>query len=430
MNREQESTEEADFEDVLDKGRSDEIRNDQYLVPHLQNLNNEQRSQKATQKVKKGSQIAPMNVEEEPQTLEEWNEIYLDKNHKQFPEAHLRSIVKEKINRMKLTINEVNNYSQEGLIGGDSTHLALKNPKSFLIGTSRKGIKVFENDAQIFSGRLSRDGHDELYDAVYIASLTSYFLLSDSRIYRKDICTNPPHLFMSFNNDSKNCTFLRFSTIHQRLLITRDGKDISIINPRTRKIEVVFSKRVGKKIKDFQLIGELEDRGVTVTEYGYIVLYSLIFGKKRGFMTFYNCRLVQEGDGYPQSIAVCDKNQYLFVLIAPKYNYLSRVIILKLTNGSRLHAASAVKCSQNIGRNFACEIYGYIGSHILFFGLSRKKNGLVKIYGFDTEKGKWNELIGKKMTHKQHKPLRMHRLGDKFYYTGNLGKLLVLSLNV
>ena len=324
----------------------------------------------------------------------------------------------KQIDRLKLTVEIVKDCKEEGVIGGHWTHLALKSQNSYLICTFLKGLKIIENGSQIFSRMLTQN-YNIILDAVYIACLNCYLIASNSKLYRKDINNKPPYFFMSVQCGFKPGAYLRYSKVNQRLVINKDSTNICVVNPSTRKIEVELKKSVGSYIIDFRLFGDWENRVISVTKDGYVILYNLDCDQKRGQVdSHYKIKMIEERREWPGSLAVCKRNLYVFVEIGA--GYCSRNVILKL----RQEGLVQIACIDQ----YALESFGYIESHILWVGLSWSSNGPVQIFDYDTENGEFNELVDKRVSHQEYLPYKLHRLGDSLFYAGKKGKFMSLRL--
>ena len=174
------------------------------------------------------------------------------KRKDELSEAQLETLSRNKINKIRPKIKTIKNVWQEGLIGVWSTHLALKNPTSFLVSTFGEGVILVENNAMKYSARLPDDLRT-VTDVVYFPPLNCYFMASRYQLYRKDIDGNPPYFFMEVKCGTRPGGCLRYSHISGRLFINKDHMTISVINPKTKKIEVHWEKTVGENIKDFKL---------------------------------------------------------------------------------------------------------------------------------------------------------------------------------
>ena len=98
---------------------------------------------------------------------------------------------------LQVTVQKVKDCQEEGIIGGSPTHLAMKSASSYLIGTYRKGFKVFEKDSQIYSGMLPKHDQDLLHATYAHPPINCYFLATIKNLYIKKINSKPASLFMN-----------------------------------------------------------------------------------------------------------------------------------------------------------------------------------------------------------------------------------------
>ena len=332
-----------------------------------------------------------------------------------------------KLRDLHVTVKEICNYNEQGIIGGNRTHLALKNLNSYLVGTQLNGIKVIEKGSQVYSSELPEDD-SHLFDTIYYPPEDCYFLASSFRLLRKDIDDQPPYVFMKVRCGIKDGACLIYSSLHQKLIINKDFENIAVINPKKTKIEIEVEKSVGNFILDFRVFGEEDESVVSVTNDGYIILHSLDYYNAVGSEVS-NLEFLEEAEEMPNSIAVCKKNEYVCVEIGKNASCLSsRMVILKLTDNAFTMTASVDLVSQKIRQKWAVECFDYADRRILWVGLSSDENGPIQFFIYDTKTGVFKELEDRRESHHETEPLKLHRLGDKFYYTGNKGKLMSLSL--
>ena len=189
---------------------------------------------------------------------------------------YIRSSEK-KIQNPKLHLQTVINPSDEKLIGGRGTLLALKNHSSFLIGTSKKGLKVVEKGTLKYKDRLQWN----LIDMIYAESPDCYFLLYNESIYRKNIDDEPPSIFLKIGCELQIGKSLQFSNLYEKLVICNNKVSISAINVHTKEIEIDLPKKRGFGISFFKLFGEREDRVISGTSDGYVFLARLDYPTKK-----------------------------------------------------------------------------------------------------------------------------------------------------
>ena len=201
-------------------------------------------------------------------------------------------------------------YQEARIIGGRDTYLAVKNPRSFMIGTSSYGFKVIENLKEIHKSQFI-GFYGVLSDMVYVDYPNCYFLLLGNKIYRKDIDENPPYKFLSTGSKLKPGAFFRDSKINKRILINCTKRHVSFINRRGKFIEFSLPRFCNKTFCDYKLFGEKEDRIVGINTIGFVAVFFLNLSRKK-ICLFYSLQMNLIEDKYESafSLAVCTKNKF------------------------------------------------------------------------------------------------------------------------
>ena len=197
-----------------------------------------------------------------------------------------------------------------------------------------------------------------------------------------------------------------------------------------------MKKAIGLDIKDLRLFGEQEDRVVSLTEDGYVALYSLSYDQKRGVMAHHQIEMMEEREENTVSMAVDGKNQYVFVEIRGADDLLhslffsSRMVILKITHNYMIQTASLDQKNQGIEYKMALESCGSVKNHIFWVGLTMGQSRVLQVYDYGTETRDLVELSSMRVDQQELIPYSLHRLGEKFYYVGEYGKLMSLSVRL
>ena len=123
-----------------------------------------------------------------------------------------------RINQMSIDVKKIKNDAEKGIIGFGLTFLAHKNVNSYMMATSRKGLKVFENGKQIYSSKFFKED-SELRDTIYIKHLNCYLISYNKKLYRKDIDKKAPYIFMEIPCIYRVGACLLYSDVHERLII-------------------------------------------------------------------------------------------------------------------------------------------------------------------------------------------------------------------
>ena len=335
------------------------------------------------------------------------------------------------LENLELVVQEVKNLYQEGYVGGNWTHLAIKDPKDYMIGTSTEGVKLVKGNTEIYSGKLPPD---DLYllDITYAPCTNCYFLASRDKLYRKDINNRPPYFYMAVKCGLRPGAFFSYSHMHKRLIVCKNGRSIGVINPKTKKVELVMGKYFRGLIEDFKLFGKHENRVVSVTGDGNVILYSLNFGRKRGIVSKYQVELLlEERNEVPLCLAVCSRNEYVILETGQDKrctSIASRMFLFKLSEKSLVKMASLDQFEEGLGYKFCLECLSSSGNHILWIGLSIKKNEYFQVFHYDIENQSLVEVVSKRVKHGEHVPCKLNSMQGKYYYTGYCGKLMCLCI--
>ena len=343
-------------------------------------------------------------------------------------EDHMRSS-RKKIRDMELNVRYVMNLRQDKIIGGDYTLLAVKNHSSFLIATFGKGITLVEKRLTKYSTQVKK----RLLDMIYVEDLNCYFLSYGKKLYRKDIDDNPPYVYMEVHCGLRAGACFQYSKLNKRLIVNKAKKSIAVINLETCEVEIEIEseKTVGDEIFVFRLFEEKEDRVIAATKNGRILLYRVDFGKKEGTITTeFTFRLNSDREERIKSITVCSRSQNVLFEVG-QFNpssLCSRTCIAELI-GEGLKVVSKLDLySQKAGDKLALECYGYVGSHILWIGLTKDDQSRVRVFDFETKTGTLIELASKKVSAEDGFPIKIERFGEYFYYVGHFGRVKRISI--
>ena len=429
------SKHESGMEDASKQERGNqgtgELKKDQRSALRALNQEAEKNSKEAAQEVEGELQGALKVDGERKEGVGESNQA-VDQQQEEVTEGVQGAnsdLIRKQIDGLEVSVDKLKDFYKNFVIGMEWTYIALKNPNSFLIGTSSFKFKVIEDDTEVYCGVLPKY-ENFICGIIYLPEPFNYYLIaSKERIFRKHIDNNRAYPFMNVNCGRRAGACFRYSNLNQRLIINKDQKNIIVANPVTKEIEIELENTVGGKIFDFKLVGEQEDRAVAVTEDGYAILYTLYPNEKSGIVAQYKEELlVEERQEKTISIAVCPKNEYVLIEIDCGL-ICSRMVILKLSEGTFTKTASLNMYGKTTGSKYALESYDYVGSHILWVGLSVFRPQ-VYLFDFDTETGEFRELEDKRILHREKYSYKLHRLGNQFYYTGVWGKVYRLSLTV
>ena len=341
-------------------------------------------------------------------------------------------LCEKQIQEMRIYVEEVGNHRQEWVIGGHWTFVAMKDHSSYMIATAEKGYQVFEKNTLVKSAIFPSDKR-WLGDLIYVKKLDCYLLYLSGFIYRKDINNSSLSVFMEVKCGTRAGTCLKYSNLHEKVIIAKDLTSLSSINIRRKTIEIEVTKSIGGNIRDFRFIGEYQDRLVSISCDGYLLLYKFNFRMNEGSVTnHFQIKLKEGRDEAASGLAVCSNGKFIFVQISQnKSPYASsRIAVLENKEQNLSIRTILDRRALERGTMMSFDTFGYMGRHIIVIGLSKMKGGDVEVFDYDTATGQFRELRYAKACHKELNPPKFGRLANEFYYSGNYGQVMKLSIQI
>ena len=143
-----------------------------------------------------------------------------------------------KLQDLHVSVENAKDLKEEGEIWWKSTNITFKNETSFMVANFHYGIGVIENSRQLYC-KLPEECRD-IGDIAYIPSLNSYLIAGRNNIYRKDIDSKPPYIYLGvfykhYQSPLQN-TRLEYSDTHNRIIFISNRDQLSLMNPKTKKI--------------------------------------------------------------------------------------------------------------------------------------------------------------------------------------------------
>ena len=337
------------------------------------------------------------------------------------------------IEKKKLKIEELASHAieeEDSKIVGNSTFLALKSPTSYMIGTYRKRIKLIEDNQIIFSEKLSNK-FSRLKDIIYIDSLDCYLLSHDKQIFIKNIDDKPPETYLEIETCYRLGGSFVYSQRHQRLLVNTKRSIISVIDLLTKEIEIQVKMTNAVQINNFKLFGEYQDKVVSITPDGLIFLHQFNYIQRTGTEVCHAQETLDQSNEYGASIAVCEKGRYILVEIGMNWrigtNSCSKMSVYKIIANSLVKQSTIDMRCFGIGEKYALECYGYVGSHLVWVGASKGREGILQVFEYSTKDEELMELKEKRVSHLELEPPKFQRFGQYLYFTGEKRKVLRVS---
>ena len=359
--------------------------------------------------------------------------------------------LQKNIQKAKIELTEVNNFTQEKeLIGDEATLLAMKSENSYLILSSSKGMIMIENGTEVYKGSL-QDVYDEamVKDAVYIPTLNCYLIDLGWKIYRKNMDDLPPYEYLDCCwKNLVNCSFL-YSDQHDKLIFFEEQTLLVVLDLKTKEIDIEIDLESEQtpftNIFALRFIGENQEKMVLATTDGWLVIIKFHYGLKTAeILNEHWLDFSQVNFQELFSVAVCPKGEHLCVEIDQEEKNHDRkmtpyaLILFKIENDTFHQVAYIDESGGNLGPKMALECYGYLMNHLMWIGLSSEENGTILIYDYDFDKNEFRELKEKRFSHQELNPVRLSKNQSpstsdscsSFLYTGELGRVMKLDLEV
>ena len=207
-----------------------------------------------------------------------------------------------------------------------------------------------------------------------------------------------------------------------------------MINLETKEIEfeVRKKKKQGGFISQSKFVGAKQNRVVSLTIDGQVILYDLDYEKKEGsVLTSKKLKLKEEREEKGLSIGVCPKGEYALIEIfngTVAYKS-SRMILLQLKNEKIAVKATLDHFDQQLGGKYSLDCFGYVGNYLVWVGFSCKE-GLIQVFGHQIGSGELKELENKRVSSMETYSTQLYRSRNQYYYTGNRGNVMKLSLRI
>ena len=340
------------------------------------------------------------------------------------PQASQNGAFREE--NLQVDLNELDEHRERKMIGGRWTFIGFQNPTSYALGTSNRGLKVLDESKIVYYKELPGGG--QLRDIVYVDHLNCYLLSYRDIIFRKDIDTKDPYPIMNLHCCRRFGASFRYSKLNTRL-ITCWRNFVYVVNVDRKQVEIVIKRSNLMGVEDFRIFGEKENKLVFLSSTGFVHLFSISYSLKKICRDqSYKIKLDSVSES-ALSVAVCDKGQYILAGLADQSTFRSsRLIILRVDGRSLVKLATLDLQYGRIGMQYALEFFGSAGNHILWVGLSM--SGYVHLYDLNCGTGYFREVVDKRVQSREENMWKIHRLGEKLYYTGYGAKVIELSLTI
>ena len=341
-------------------------------------------------------------------------------------------MIQTKYSTPKLLVEQMRDHKGENNFTREVLLIAFKGPGSYLIGNLRQGIKIIENGSEIYSG-LIVEGATSLSSIEYIWPLDCYLIACGNNIYRKDIDSKPPYIFLEKGLKYTIPRFVNNSKTILRYLCIVDHENIHLVNTFSRKREISLIKRSAGYLRNLKLFNSRISKLICTSDEGRVLAFSYHSATKRILSrASYKPKLMIRRGETPVKfeLAVCPKAEYIMLALGSDRAKIkaSRVMVLRMKGSVISCEAQLDEWTTNLRLKTALSCYGYLGKVVYFFGMTINESGTIQSYEFDTRSGGFKELTEMRVSHGERFPCRVQQFRNSFYYTGNNLKVMRLSV--
>ena len=354
----------------------------------------------------------------------------------EFSLNQLKTNAEIKIESLEVKVQEIKKHQVDTVLGECFTFIAMKNATSYMIATAGKGLKIFEDGQEVFSGPLpgTQEEAVSLISPNYIESVDSYFLNFEKKIFRKDIDQNPAYHFMDTCFGAKISNCLKYSKINNKFIYFSEFF-VEVLNLEEKEVDFKSEKLgIGVTPEDIDILGEEENRVSIISSNGLVILFEIDFVEKNfklldHYLVRLNCVKKEDGASIAGS---CGDQQYILVEIGQLDgpSNRTRMLVFKVEE-DKLKLKFTLKSDFRFPPVVIVPLcfFRSVGEHFLWVGLERGK-GKVCIFDYNAKNGVLKLLDGKSVGHGVDDPFSLYTFGDDFYYVGWSGRVMRLTIDL
>ena len=344
--------------------------------------------------------------------------------------------------------------------------LAVKNEESYLVAFRDIGLALYEKGKLIFTDvdPKLRFANLEHLDVVFVRSLGYYLLCSNNKLYKKRIDSSAPYLFMDIELNAFEMSCFKMVPDYRCRVIFVDLDDqMFLVNLKTGKIEIKYSRKTAdqegdKRLKHYQphrVNWKLEANAGNPDAKSSILVTQLTNDRKiisfcprsRQILKATNLEpFLEQFDTHedenvidPDSFTLCPKNRYICLKImlyhtGEEYPILA---LFEIAEDYGLSFVASIKSQEVEGPQSWAALsvlrsFGYFGEQrLLFVGLEDswvKKDGCLIFFEFNTQGKPLTVVSSLKTVFEEKQVTQLSKLGEYFYYSGGLGKVMRFRL--
>ena len=352
--------------------------------------------------------------------------------------------------------------------GSAPCKLAVKNADSYLVAYRDIGLLLYEKGKLYYSSvdPMRRFADLEHLDVVYVKSLNYYLLCSNNKLSKKRIDSSAPYLFMDIELNAMEVSCFKMVPDHRyRVMFVDKGDQLFLVNLKTGKIEMRYSRKLGDqegeqdtRLRHYQPhrvnwkvgadpVNPEIKRSVVVTQVSNDdKIISVCLQSHQTLNTTNLKPHLPRFDGDEdesaidlQSFTLCPQNRYLLLktLLCNVNGEDPILILFELAEDYGLNFVTSLKNQKGQGPQswgaLSCLVpVGYFGQQrLLFVGAEDswvKKDVSLLFFEFDVQTKTLIVVSNLKTGFGEKHVTGMWKVGDYFYFIGELGKVMRFRL--
>ena len=334
---------------------------------------------------------------------------------------------------LKPKVEILKDHSGSIHVGGSMTRFALKNHNSYFIGSQGNGYKLFENGQKVDEGAFSA-GANDLVNAVYVKDCDCYFMILSGKLYRKRIDALSPEIWIDNQGFGvglwwNHHTALYYSEKLKRIVTVKGDKTIAFIDPNKKEIEFQLLFGFADHLMDVKFFGENDEKILFVAQNGYVGIFKYNLNQRKGQII---SKIHYPGSGEQRGSAIDIDSRNKVALISTLHcrqspcklstikafeiwnDQLTQTASLDVDDGSHwIKGLRFVKNDKNLS---------------IFVGVDTADRGNVHTYRYNSLTKVLTQERQKRVSTQEETPMKLVRLDEWFYYTGQDGKLMRVKM--
>ena len=337
-----------------------------------------------------------------------------------------------KLNKMGLVLEQIGSMKEYGIIGVNDTKISVKNSNSYFIATKNKGCKLLEKGVLLYKGRISSKLSWGL-NLLYIPKSNYYLISTYQGVYIKFIDRSPPRLILI---PKRLCTYSLYPISPETTILYSTENRPYAFNHNRKKVQYLPEAPLINSMRSYETNLVEKEHSEVRTK----CLKRAIFSAEISlFDLSEHCHkhnpFINRGMNSREKISQISfspDKQFVCYFLARRVaiqhlNYvLLTVRLFKLGKLGGFEPVGFIHFQNDFvdGDGFS-ECFGYHGDRLVFAWVAKHMGGPILVFDYDFKRRIFRET---RRPHGECEPSKFERVGDWWYYTGKLGKVMRLRL--